>query len=112
MEPIDNGILKDINQDRKMPKDYDYHVEDGQFSFDFSRDILLGKEGETVKVAEPSSDLNQIYILYIGDYHVECIGNVEREFPKDAAEHFDLRQNFIDANLEDDEFTRCYEDAD
>ncbi len=88
---MDNGILKDLNQELESPKDYFYNVEDGQFSFNFSHEFLLGKEGEVVSVTEPFADVNEIYILYIEDHYVECIGNVERTFPKNMKEHIDQK---------------------
>jgi hypothetical protein len=60
---------------------YHYHVEDGQFSFDFYDKHLIGKEGEVVMTPIDSVVDCEIYILSIDGFYVECIGNIEREFP-------------------------------
>lgn len=70
---------------------YYYHVEDGQFSFDLAEGNLLGKEGQLIEV-----DGRNIYILCIEGKHVECIGDVERVFPKTALEHANLKCNFLE----------------
>ena len=67
---------------------YHYHVEDGQFSTDFTKDYLIGKEGEIVTTCtDRTFDLEEIYILFVDDNYVECIGNLERSFPRDIQEH-------------------------
>ena len=68
--------------------DYLYHVEDGQLSYDVTLNKLLGKEGEVVEIWHPHTDEQaKIYILYIQDNYVECIGNVERSFPANKIDH-------------------------
>ncbi len=67
---------------------YYYHIEDGQFSDDFTREYLIGKEGEIVETCTNRTfDLEEIYILYIDENYVECIGNIDRTFPKNRDEH-------------------------
>ena len=71
---------------------YKYHLEDGQFSIDFTKDYLLGNEGEVVSAnTERSDGPEEIYILYIDGDYVECIGNVERTFPKNKEDHENLK---------------------
>lgn len=76
---------------------YQYHVEDGQFSFDFKADVLLGKERETIQVY--SSGLNnepcKLYILFVEDNYVYCIGEVERSFPMTTKEHNGLKKSVM-----------------
>ncbi len=79
---------------------YHYHVEDGQFSFDFENKKLLGKEGDIINVYTERSDgePENIYILFVEEDYVECIGDIERSFPLNWLEHMELRkemQNFI-----------------
>jgi len=67
-------------------EEYDYHVEDGQFSFDF-RAPLLGKEGDKLKLYDfmPNNgideieEMNEITIDKIDRENllVECWGSVE-----------------------------------
>ena len=67
-------------------EEYDYHVEDGQFSFDF-RAPLLGKEGDKVKLYDfmPNNgideieEMNEITIDKIDRVNllIECWGSVE-----------------------------------
>ena len=108
LEAIDEAIKIDQQDDelkkkleelkRKISPEYHHHVEDGQFSFDFTTKRLLGKEGEIIKVSEPFDDgyENEIYILYVDEYYVECIGNVERSFPKDNLEHHEIKDQTIE----------------
>lgn len=78
----------------ELSPEYHYHVEDGQFSFDFKNKKLLGKEGEIIKVSEPFDDDHEskIYILYIDDHYVECVGEIDRKFPKNTDEHEELKE--------------------
>ena len=72
---------------------YRYHVEDGQFSFDFEKDYLIGKEGEIVELpTDRTDDLDRIYILFVDGNYVECVGNIERDFPKNQEEHNGLKK--------------------
>ena len=79
---------------RKYLPEYFYKVNDGQFSFDFRNEKLLGKEGDTINVIEPFDDEHnsEIYILYIDEFHVECIGNTESSFPKNDQEHQKIKE--------------------
>jgi len=70
---------------------YLYHLEDGQFSIDFSENYLIGKEGEIVRADAGRGDIEEIYILFIKDNYVCCIGDIDREFPKTQKEHDDLK---------------------
>lgn len=77
---------------------YHYHVEDGQFSFDFTENRLLGKEGEVVKHFTDRRDLEEeIYILFIDGFYVECVGNIDRSFPENKDEHEALKKWMIEA---------------
>ncbi|TAL42507.1 MAG: hypothetical protein EPN92_11630 [Chitinophagaceae bacterium] len=86
----------EIQKKIEKPK-YDYHVEDGQFSFDFSENRLIGKEGEIIKLfTDRSGDTeDEIYILFIDGFYVECVGNIERSFPANKQEHEELKQQMI-----------------
>lgn len=72
---------------------YHYHVEDCQFSFDFDENRLLGEEGEVIKIyTDRSGDVeDELYILFVDENYVECIGNIERSFPENWKEHMELR---------------------
>lgn len=73
--------------------EYHYHIEDGQFSFDFYENHLIGKEGEIVKHhTDRTNGLDEIYILFIDGFYVECIGNVDRSFPENKQEHEEVKQ--------------------
>ncbi|MFZ7115657.1 MAG: hypothetical protein ACO1G9_09790 [Bacteroidota bacterium] len=75
---------------------YNYHIEDGQFSYDFTKDYLLGKEGEIVNVfTERCDDYEDIYIVFIDGKNVECLGNIERSFPSNKLEHDALKASYI-----------------
>lgn len=77
-------------------QDYSYHLEDGQFSCDFCKNYLIGNEGEIVSVlTDRTGDLEEVYILYVDGFHVECIGNIERSFPKSKEEHEFWKQQTI-----------------
>jgi hypothetical protein len=86
----------EIQNNFDKPK-YDYHVEDGQFSFEFKEDRLIGKEGEIVKLyTDRSGDIeDEIYILFIDGFYVECIGSIERSFPVNKQEHEELKQQML-----------------
>lgn len=73
---------------------YHYHVEDGQFSFDFEKNTLLGDEGDIINVYTERSDneSEDIYILFVEGNYVDCIGNIERSFPINWLEHMELRK--------------------
>jgi hypothetical protein len=73
-------------------KKYWYHGEDGQFSFDFEGEKLLGAEGDIIKVWADRDTENELYILYVEGHHVECIGNTERSFPMNWNEHMEIRK--------------------
>jgi hypothetical protein len=89
-QQIEERISK-IEEQIKNPKYY-YHVEDGQFSFDMEKNYLIGKEGEIVKVVtDRIDDLEEIYILFVDGNYVECIGSIERDFPKTKEEHDKLK---------------------
>ncbi|WP_423128545.1 phospholipase D-like domain-containing protein [Gaoshiqia sp. Z1-71] len=77
--------------------EYHYHVEDGQFSFDFYENRLIGKEGEIVRhFTDRIDDLDEIYILYVDGFYVECIGNIERSFPENKQEHDKIKKWMIE----------------
>lgn len=81
-------IIEKINNPR-----FHYHVEDGQFSIDFYENRLIGKEGEIVEYyTDRSDEKDEIYILYVDGFYIECIGNIERSFPKNKEEHDDLKK--------------------
>lgn len=86
-----------------------YHVEDGQFSFDFEDEKLLGAEGDIIKVWTDRDDDDEIYILFIEGNHVECIGNVERSFPKNWSEHIETRKMVQEIHKGDEEEEEEYE---
>ena len=71
---------------------YLYHVEDGQFSFDDERNELLGLEGDVIKLTVFEKDDHNAYILFIEGNYVECLGDIERSFPKTPHEHEEMKQ--------------------
>ena len=72
---------------------YQYHIEDGQLSYDLSLKKLLGQEGDIVEIKHPHiAEWVKVYILYIDAPYVECIGNVERSFPSTKEAHELLKQ--------------------
>ena len=86
---------------------YSCRVHDGQFSFDFTRTGLPGKEGDIIQASPYEGDppnlpdgphFNDVYILYIEGDHVECIGNIEGKFPKDWDEHNEMKNRVIKLN--------------
>lgn len=84
--------IVEIKEKIKNPRFY-YHIEDGQFSIDFEANYLIGNEGDIIKVStDRSDDLEDVYILFIDGNNVECIGNIEREFPKSEQEHNELKE--------------------
>lgn len=89
--------IEDIEKHNESSK-YFYHVEDGQFSFDFNDNKLLGKEGEIIKVDKWDNDNveDEIYILFIDSFYVECIGNIERSFPKTQDEHNEMKKAMME----------------
>lgn len=90
---LDNSKKEFLLREQEIIKnienpEYHYHIEDGQFSFDFWDKSLLGREGEIVKhYTDRMNGLDEFYILFIDGYYVECIGNIERSFPKDKEDH-------------------------
>lgn len=93
-EPDDQQIDERVSKIEEQLKNakYYYHVEDGQFSFDMEKNYLIGKEGEIVKVVtDRIDDLEEIYILFVDGNYVECIGSIERDFPKTKEEHENLK---------------------
>ncbi|MBE2290229.1 MAG: hypothetical protein IAE95_11785 [Chitinophagaceae bacterium] len=87
------------DKDRK----YWYHVEDGQFSFDFEDEKLLGDEGDIIKAWSDGDYEKDVYILYVEGSHVECIGDIERSFPKNWAEHMETRKMVQAFHISDEE---------
>lgn len=75
-------------------KQYFYHIEDRQFSTDIEHERLLGKEGDMIRLdtGRHLEGLDTVYILFINGNYVECIGDVEREFPRDQEEHERLKE--------------------
>ena len=63
-----------------------YHIEDGQFSTDIYAEKLLGNSGSIIELNDNGYTV-EAYILYVDDNYIECIGNVERSFPKNYLEH-------------------------
>lgn len=92
--PNDEDInIRYVKVKRQYSPEYHYHVEDGQFSYDFYDKNLLGKERDVVTVHRPYDDEyeNEIYILFVDEHYVECIGNVDRTFPKTQQEHNEIK---------------------
>ena len=50
---------------KKKITTYHYHIEDGQFSHDFTEKRLLGKEGQIIKHNTVRHEEDEFYILYI-----------------------------------------------
>lgn len=101
-QQIDQANLKITERFSEMQKKvekprYNYHIEDGQFSFDFDEDYLLGKEGQIVKhyTDRMGEREDEIYILFIDGFYVECIGNIDRSFPANKQEHDELKQRML-----------------
>jgi hypothetical protein len=101
-QKIDQTDLKITERVREVQKkvekpQYDYHIEDGQFSFDFSETRLLGKEGQIVKYhTNRSGDKeDEFYILFIDGFYVECVGNIDRGFPANKEEHDELKKQIL-----------------
>ena len=80
---------------KKLYHEYHYHVEDGQFSFDFAENKLLGDEGDIIKIYTDRSgdEKDEIYILFVEGNYVECVGDIERRFPINWNEHMELRKH-------------------
>lgn len=91
------NIIDKVERNNKNPKYY-YHVEDGRFSFDFENIKLLGKEGQTIKVDRWGNDEmeDEIYILSIDGFYVDCIGNIEGSFPKTQDEHNEIKKVMLE----------------
>lgn len=87
---------------------YTYQIEDGQFSRHLVMDKLVGQEGDIIEIDDEGEEI-KIYILYIQDELVHCIGNIEREFPKGIDEHESMKTNII-SMLQDLEFLIHYYD--
>lgn len=88
--------VAEVQQRIEHPR-YDYHIEDGQFSYDFSINRLLGNEGQIIKYyTERNGNFeDEFYILYIDGFNVECVGNIERSFPTNKQEHDELKEQMI-----------------
>lgn len=87
--------ISEVKEKIDNPK-YHYHIEDGQFSFDFTEDRLIGNEGETVNhYTERLDDIDEFYILFINGFYIECIGNIERSFPVNKEEHESIKQQLL-----------------
>ncbi|MCC7400179.1 MAG: DUF1669 domain-containing protein [Chitinophagaceae bacterium] len=94
--------IQQIEESNEKPE-YHYHVEDGQFSFDYYDSKLLGKEGEVIKVDMwgNGNKEDDIYILFIDGFYVECIGSIERSFPKSKEEHEEIKKYEMDLHADD-----------
>lgn len=97
--------------------EYHYHVEDGQFSADYYLAELTGYEGAIIKLdVEDTGDYEEVYILYIDidNCYIECIGNIERTFPKTLEDHDRLRDEYLaryHTNDEDNDNELNYNDG-
>lgn len=69
---------------------YSYAIEDGQFSHSFVHEKLLGKEGDKITFNDV-----EFYILCIDGHHVQCLGNVVRDYPSNNIEHEKLKKEFL-----------------
>ena len=102
-QQLDQGDLKitervvEVKEKVENPR-YNYHIEDGQFSYDFIENRLVGKEGQIVKhYTDRSGDMeDEFYILFIDGFYVECIGNIERSFPSSKQEHDELKEQMLE----------------
>lgn len=74
-----------------MNTEYHYHIEDGQFTKEIYLPKLIGNEGDIKRVEDDDFGEVEFYILYVDGNYVECIGNVHRDFPKNFAEHENLK---------------------
>ena len=85
---------KEIDEvSKRIAPEYYYHIEDGQFWSYFTHKKLLASEGDTIEYdVHEIGDKIKFYILYIDDHHVECIGNIERVFPKNKQEHNEIKE--------------------
>lgn len=101
-DPVLEQTISDIQKGNENSK-YFYHVEDGQFSFDFEDTKLLGKEREVIKADRWDNGENEdeIYILFIDRFYVECIGNIERSFPKTTDEHNEMKNAMMELYADD-----------
>jgi hypothetical protein len=86
-----------------MNINYFYHIEDGQFSFDHEDKRLLGNEGDVIEIPNDFGDASKVYILYIEGSYIECIGEIERSFPKNWAEHMEIRKYTQELHKSDDD---------
>ena len=101
LDNSDTEITERINEIKNKMENplYHYHIEDGQFSFDFYDKRLIGKEGEIVRpYTDRVADEDEIYILSIDGFYVECIGNIEREFPRTKEDHERLKDFLLRMN--------------
>ncbi len=86
-----------MEKESKENSKYHYHVEDGQFSIDFYENYLIGKEGEIIQHDTGRLDeLDEIYILNVDGFYVECIGNIDRSFPESKEEHDKIKKLTIE----------------
>ena len=67
--------------------DYTYNIEDGQFGKEIDHDKLLGEPGDIINLDDDFGDTVEAYILFIDGNYIQCVGNVERSFPKNIQEH-------------------------
>ncbi|MBC8052183.1 MAG: hypothetical protein H7Y13_03895 [Sphingobacteriaceae bacterium] len=79
---------------------YLYHIEDGQASFDETMNELKGVEGEIIKILVDENEdyYRDVYILYIDENYVECVGDIERSFPQSPEEHDSLKHKMLEAH--------------
>ena len=95
---------------KKIYQEYNYHVEDGEFSVDFDDKKLLGDEGDIIKVfTDRSGEIeDEIYILFIDGDYVECIGNIDRSFPINWNEHMEVRKRTQELRKVNNEEEDCF----
>ena len=85
---------------------YHYHVEDGQASNDYYHSELLGNEGDTIQFTETvagESYTTAAYILFVDGNYIECIGEIERNFPKNWKEHEEIKKSVKDLHKQGDD---------
>lgn len=89
---------------------YNYWIEDGQFTREIELNKLIGSEGDIVKVPSDIYDEDVFYILYVDGNRVECIGSIERDFPKSRVEHERLKKAMIKSYQVFSDFKITYSD--
>ena len=91
---------------------YLYNIEDGQFSREIYSEKLLGYERDIIQL-DDDGEMIESYIVYIEDNYIQCIGNIERCFPKSLDEHKKLVEALrIIEEKEDLEFLITYMNRD